>query len=58
MRGTSLEAEIAAARARFTADPSEAAQQRLIALCAAQELWRRGEDESADAEHGLEELSE
>jgi DNA primase len=58
MRGTSLEAEIAAARARFTADPSEAAQQRLIALCAAQDLWRRGEDESADAEHGLEELSE
>jgi DNA primase len=58
MRGTSLEAEIAAARERFTADPSEAAQQRLIALCAAQDLWRRGEDETADAEHGLEELSE
>jgi DNA primase len=58
MRGTSLEAEIAAARERFTADPSEAAQQRLIALCAAQDVWRRGDDESADAEHGLEELSE
>jgi DNA primase len=58
MRGTSLEAEITAARERFTAEPSQAAQQRLIALCAAQDLWRRGEDESADAEHGLEELSE
>ncbi len=46
MRGTSLEAEVAAARERFTAAPSPAAQQKLMALCAALDQWRRGEDES------------
>jgi DNA primase len=48
MRGSSLEAEVAAARERFNADPSAAAQQRLIALCSALDQWRRGGDETAD----------
>jgi DNA primase len=43
MRRGSLEAEVAAASRDFAAQPSEAAQQRLIALCAALESSRRGD---------------
>jgi DNA primase len=48
MRRGSLEAEVAAASRDFAAMPSEAAQQRLIALCAALETQRRG-DQGHDA---------
>jgi hypothetical protein len=48
MRRGSLEAEVAAASRDFAARPSEAAQQRLMALCAALESSRRG-DQGADA---------
>jgi DNA primase len=48
MRGTSLEAEVAAARESFTAAPSAAAQQRLMALCAALDQWRRGGDDASE----------
>jgi DNA primase len=48
MRRGSLEAEVAAASRHFAAQPSEAAQQRLMALCAALETSRRG-DQGADA---------
>jgi DNA primase len=48
MRRGSLEAEVAAASRDFAAQPSEAAQLRLIALCAALESSRRG-DHGQDA---------
>jgi len=51
MRRGSLEAEVAAARRYFEAEPSQAAQQRLIALCAALESSRRGD-------HGLDAVTE
>jgi DNA primase len=51
MRRGSLEAEVAAASRDFAAQPSEAAQQRLIALCAALESSRRGD-------HGQDAVSE
>jgi DNA primase len=43
MRRGSLEAEVAAASRDFALQPSEAAQQRLLALCAALESSRRGD---------------
>jgi hypothetical protein len=51
MRRYTLEAEVAAAQRDFAAMPSEAAQQRLLALCAALDASRRGEA-------GLDALSE
>jgi DNA primase len=51
MRRFTLEAEVAAAQRDFAAMPSEAAQQRLMALCTALDASRRGEA-------GLDALSE
>ena len=48
MRGSSLEAEVTAARERFFASQSAADQERLIALLGARDQWRRGEDGSED----------
>ena len=45
LRGNLLEAEVAAAGARFHASQDAADQERLIALLAAREQWRRGEGE-------------
>ena len=50
MRGGLLEAEIAHAAQRWRSDPTPAHQQRWIALCAAQDRWRRGDDEPDEAE--------
>ena len=43
LRGKLLEAEVAAASSRFHASQDAADQERLIALLAAREQWRRGE---------------
>ena len=55
MRGSSLGADVAAAQKRWLDQPTEANQERFIALCAAQSRWRSGDDELAEDELGQDE---
>ena len=50
MRGSSLEAEVATAWKRWHEQPSPANQQRWIALCAALNRWRGGNDDAMEAD--------
>jgi DNA primase len=50
MRGSSLEADVAAAQKRWLDQPTKANQERLIALCTAQARWRSGDDEPESVE--------
>jgi DNA primase len=52
MRGNSLVSEVAAAWKRWHDDPTDANQQRWIALCSALNRWRCGGDESLADEAG------